>query len=211
MAGFFILAVLITLGALGVILLREPVHAALALVGTLLALAVTYVTLDAHFLAAIQVIVYTGAIMVLFLFVIMLLNVRETPAPARFPWLRPAAYLVGLGLAATVILTALLEPQQLPSLQVIGAALNGGAPAQIGEIIFTDYVLAFQLVGILLLTGIIGAVSLVQRIPAAGTPADSVPAETPQSERQRAGRAPAGGTPTENALAEPAPASGAED
>ncbi len=145
MLGFFILAVLVTVGALGVILLREPVHAALALVG----------------------------IMVLFLFVIMLLNVKETPAPTRFPWLRPTAYVVGLGLAATVILTALMEPQQLPSLQVIGAALNGGAPAEIGEIIFTDYVLAFQLVGILLLTGIIGAVSLVQRIPVPASGADA--------------------------------------
>jgi NADH-quinone oxidoreductase subunit J len=166
MVTFVILALLVTLGALGVILLREPDHAALSLVGTLLALAVTYITLDAHFLAAIQVIVYTGAIMVLFLFVIMLLNVEEGPGPVRLPWLRPAAYVTGLGVAAVVGVTAFLEPQQLPSLQVVATALNGGAPASIGEIMFTDYVLAFQLVGILLLTGIIGAVSLVQRLPA---------------------------------------------
>jgi NADH-quinone oxidoreductase subunit J len=166
MVTFIILAVLITAGALGVILLREPVHAALALVGTLLALAVTYITLDAHFLAAIQVIVYTGAIMVLFRFLIMRLNVEEAPVPVRYPWLRPVAYTVGFGMAAVTAVTAFLEPRQLPSLQAIGSALGGGAPASMGEIIFTDYVLAFQLVGILLLTGIIGAVSLVQRIPA---------------------------------------------
>jgi len=74
MVGFIILALLATLGAIGVVTFRQPVHAALSLVGTLLTLAVTYITLEAHFLGAIQVIVYAGAIMVLFLFVIMLLT-----------------------------------------------------------------------------------------------------------------------------------------
>ncbi len=168
MVAFVILAILTLAGALGVVLLREPVHAALSLVGTLLSIAVIYVTLDAHFLAAIQVIVYTGAIVVLFLFVVMLLNVRSEAAIVRFRWLPPTVIGVVVVAAGVITATALIDPQQLPAPEVITSALGGGGPAQIGESLFTDYVLAFQLVGIMLLTGIIGAVSLVQRKPAAG-------------------------------------------
>ncbi len=163
MVAFFILAVLAVAGAVGMLLFREPVYVALSLVAVLLTLAVTYVTLDAHFLAAVQVIVYTGAIMVLFLFVIMLLNVRESPVARRFRWLPGAVFGVSAVTLVVIGFTALYEPQQLPSPQLVAEALGGGAPARIGETMFTEYVLAFQLVGVLLLTGIIGAVSLVQR------------------------------------------------
>ncbi len=163
MIGFIILAVILVASALGVLLFREPVHVALSLVATFLALAVTYLTLDAHFLAAIQVIVYTGAIMVLFLFVIMLLNVQTGAPTRRFRLLPAAVFGVTLLMLAVIGVTALLEPQQLPDAATVEASLGGGSPAMIGEILFTDYVLAFQLVGVLLLTGIIGAVSLVQR------------------------------------------------
>lgn len=163
MIGFLILAAIMVAGALGVLLLKEPVHVALSLVATFLALAVTYLTLDAHFLAAIQVIVYTGAIMVLFLFVIMLLNVRDGVPARRFRLLPLGVFLTSLLMLGVVGVTLLLEPQQLPAAETVADALQGGSPAMIGEILFTDYVLAFQLVGVLLLTGIIGAVSLVQR------------------------------------------------
>ena len=164
MLAFALLALVALIGAVGVITLRQPVHAALSLVGTLLTLAVLYVTLQAHFLAAIQVIVYAGAIMVLFLFVIMLLNVQGEPAAeARLGWLRPAAYLAALVAAAGIALVAFTDPRQLPPAETIAAALRGGGADAVGEALFTDFVLAFQLVGVLLLTGIIGAVSLVQR------------------------------------------------
>ncbi|MEX2536924.1 MAG: NADH-quinone oxidoreductase subunit J [Trueperaceae bacterium] len=163
MIGFIVLAVVMLAGAIGVITLREPVHAALALVGTLLTLAVTYITLQAHFLAAIQVIVYAGAIMVLFLFVIMLLNVGGEQERVRFPGLRPAAYFVGLLAAAGIAATAFLDPRRLPSAELIEAALGGGGAERVGEALFSEFLLAFHLVGILLLTGIIGAVALVQR------------------------------------------------
>lgn len=164
MLTFFILATVMIVGAFGVILFRQPVHAALSLVGTLLTLAVTYVTLQAHFLAAIQVIVYAGAIMVLFLFVIMLLNVQEeAPTPPRLRWLRPAAYFTGVVAAAAILITATADPRPLPDAVVVAAALEGGGAGPIGEVLFSEFVLAFQLVGVLLLTGIVGAVSLVQR------------------------------------------------
>lgn len=164
MLTFSLLALVMTVGAVGVITLRQPVHAALSLVGTLLTLAVTYVTLQAHFLAAIQVIVYAGAIMVLFLFVIMLLNVQgDTPTPRTFRWLKPAAYFTGAFAAAGIISTIVTEPRPLPELITITAALRGGGAGPIGEALFIEFMLAFQLVGVLLLTGIIGAVALVQR------------------------------------------------
>jgi NADH-quinone oxidoreductase subunit J len=162
MLTFLILAAVMIVGALGVILLKQPVHAALSLVGTLLTLAVVYVTLEAHFLAAIQVIVYAGAIMVLFLFVIMLLNVQGDNKLA-FRWMRPAAYGVGLLAMLGLLLSIFRNPSQLPDLSVVQNALQGGGAAAVAEVLFSEFVLAFQLVGVLLLTGIIGAVSLVQR------------------------------------------------
>jgi NADH-quinone oxidoreductase subunit J len=161
--AFFLLATVMIIGALGVITLKQPVHAALSLVATLLTLAVTYVTLQAHFLAAIQVIVYAGAIMVLFLFVIMLLNVQGDKPSLVFNWIQPAAYGAALTAAFAIVVTALRNPSQMPDMTIVTRALRGGGAAQIGEALFSEFVLAFQLVGVLLLTGIIGAVSLVQR------------------------------------------------
>ena len=182
MLTFILLSIVMIVGALGVITLRQPVHAALSLVGTLLTLAVTYVTLQAHFLAAVQVIVYAGAIMVLFLFVIMLLNIQGGPREKSLGWLRPAAYIVGLVAAASIVITAFSNPRQLPDATLMTAALGGGGPGPLGEVLFSQFVLAFQLVGVLLLTGIVGAVSLVQRkaetaqpVPARATVATGAP------------------------------------
>ncbi|MFO7545450.1 MAG: NADH-quinone oxidoreductase subunit J [Trueperaceae bacterium] len=182
MIAFVILAAVMVIGAVGVVTLRQPVHAALSLVGTLMALAVTYVTLEAHFLAAIQVIVYAGAIMVLFLFVIMLLNVQGNLPSTRFRWMKPMAYgaaaLVAVGAAVTVIATRVpLAPEA-----TITGVLQGGNAGSIGEMLFSDYLLAFHLVGVLLLTGIVAAVSLVQRAAPETRPQVAVGA--------RAGRAP---------------------
>jgi NADH-quinone oxidoreductase subunit J len=163
MLTFLILSAIMIVGALGVITLKQPVHAALSLVGTLLTLAITYVTLQAHFLATVQVIVYAGAIMVLFLFVIMLLNIQDEDQKLKYDWMRPAGYAVGLLAAIGLVISVFRNPNQMPDLQTVQAALQCGGAAQIGEALFSEFVLAFQLVGVLLLTGIIGAVSLVQR------------------------------------------------
>ena len=162
MVTFAILASVAVIGALGVVLLRQPIHAALSLVGTLLTLAVLFVTLQAHFLAAIQVIVYGGAIMVLFLFVIMLLNIEHERKEVQ-PWLRWAAYGVGLAAAVGLIVGAMLDPRQMPDPAVVRETLQGGHPRLIAEVLYGEFMLAFQLVGVLLLTGMVGAVALVQR------------------------------------------------
>ncbi len=158
------------LGGVGVVTFRQPVHAALSLVVTLLALAVTYVTLQAHFLAAIQVIVYAGAIMVLFLFVIMLLNVQGQEPTPHLRWMRPAGVRRGAGGGGGHRHHRLRRPPPAAGADQV-AALQGGSAEQVGTLLFSHYVLAFQLVGVLLLTGIVGAVSLAQR----GNPA--APAE----------------------------------
>lgn len=183
MIGFVVLAVVLVAGGVGVVTLRQPVHAALALVGTIVALAVTYVTLQAHFLAAIQVIVYAGAIMVLFLFVIMLLNVSNPFQKSTMPWLKPAAWLSGVLLAVSIAAVALLMNRPLPASTEIANALRGGGADAIGEVLFSDYLLAFHLVGVLLLTGVIGAVSLVQR---------AAPETRPLSQRLGGSRDPEG-------------------
>ncbi len=182
MVGFIILAILATLGAIGVVTFRQPVHAALSLVGTLLTLAVTYVTLEAHFLGAIQVIVYAGAIMVLFLFVIMLLNVGGGPKVDRFRALRPLAILVGGLGAAGIALVAFLDARPLPGRDVIDSALAGGGAGRVGDALFSDFLFAFHLVGVLLLTGIIGAVGLVQRRPQEAQQVVSEPTVEPHEE-----------------------------
>lgn len=166
--------------AFGVVVItaRQPIHAALALVGTLLAVAVAYVTLDAHFLAAIQVIVYAGAVMVLFLFVIMLLNVERQPPTVRWQWLRPTAYGVGLLSLVAVAVVTLSNRRTGPTEDQIAAVLQGGSAERVGAVMFSDYLLAFHLVAVLLLTGIIGAVSLVQRTPSSGAEAASATVPT---------------------------------
>lgn len=163
MVGFLLLAAVLIAGGVGVVTLRQPVHAALALVGTLLGLAVTYVTLQAHFLAAVQVIVYAGAIMVLFLFVIMLLNVSGERVTSGLKWLKPAAWASGAVTVAALVAVFVMQRSPLPERSMIDGALAGGGAERIGDLLFTDYLLAFQLVGVLLLTGVIAAVSLVQR------------------------------------------------
>jgi NADH-quinone oxidoreductase subunit J len=162
---FAVLAVLLILGALGTVSLANAVHASLSLVGTLLTLALLYVTLNAHFLASVQVIVYAGAIMVLFLFVIMLLDAAHpVTAPDPMPWLRYAAMAGSLALAAALTVLAFTFRAPRP-LAVADAALQGGAPGPIGEVLFTRFLLPFEAVSILLLVAVVGAVALVRRDP----------------------------------------------
>ncbi|MFO8149451.1 MAG: NADH-quinone oxidoreductase subunit J [Trueperaceae bacterium] len=163
MATFVVLAVVMVVGALGVVLLKQPVHAALSLVGTLLTLAVTYVTLEAHFLAAVQVIVYAGAIMVLFLFVLMLLNVQDTGPRRSLPGLRWAAYAAAVVTATAIAAVAFWDGRPAPDPAVVSLHLQGGSAGGIGDALFGELLLAFHLVGVLLLTGVVGAVALVQR------------------------------------------------
>ena len=162
---FVIAAAICVLGALGVVLARNPVHSALMLVMTLFGVAVLFVEEDAQFLAAVQVIVYAGAIVVLFLFVIMLLGVDQKEAIQRdpLPAQRPVAICVGiLGLVEVLLLARGRWPSGARSVSgAIGSP--GDNVGLIGRSIFTTYLLAFEVTSALLVVAVVGAVVLARR------------------------------------------------
>jgi NADH-quinone oxidoreductase subunit J len=162
---FAVAAVICLVGAIGVVVARNPVHSALMLVMTLFGVAVLFVEEDAQFLAAVQVIVYAGAIVVLFLFVIMLLGVDRSEVIARepLPGQRPVAICLGiLGLAEVLLLARDKWPTGASS---VSNAL--GSPAGnvqlVGQSIFTTYLLAFEVTAALLVVAVVGAVVLARR------------------------------------------------
>ncbi len=152
-------------GAVGVVASRNPVHAALSLVGTLFGIAVLFVAQEANFLAAVQVIVYAGAIVVLFLFVIMLLGVDEADDLRVEPLgggQRVVAAVVALGVFALVIAT--LASTSFEATGVVNELAEGVPDInQLGETLFTRYLYAFELTSVLLVIAIVGAVALVRR------------------------------------------------
>ena len=163
MLVFIVLSVVMLIGAVGVVTLRQPVHAALSLVGTLLTLAIAYVQLHAHFLAAIQVIVYAGAIMVLFLFVIMLLNLSALPELEDIEWSSIGGFVVGIVLLSQLLYVVALQFELGVDPVAAETAAEVGSAATLGEILFTRYALHLQVAGILLLAATVGAVLLAQR------------------------------------------------
>jgi NADH-quinone oxidoreductase subunit J len=167
----FVVAALATLvGALGVVLSRNPVHAALMLVLTLFAVAVLFVAQEAHFLAAVQVIVYAGAIVVLFLFVIMLLGVDQSEDLRTEPLVaqRPVA-LVTAGLVLLEVLLLARTDWATGAPSVAGAASGPGSTVEkLANSLFTRYVLAFEVTSILLVIAVVGAVVLARRTPSSG-------------------------------------------
>ena len=152
------------LGALGVVLSDNPVHAALSLVGTLFGIAVLFVAQEANFLAAVQVIVYAGAIVVLILFVLMLLGVDEVEDLAVEPLVgqRVAAGVVSLGILALVV--GAMASTGYDVTGVVGE-IDTGVPDinRLGESLFTDYIFAFEITAVLLVIAVVGAILLARR------------------------------------------------
>ena len=160
-ALFLVLAVLTVVAALGVVLHPNPVKSALFLVVTLFLLAVVFVLLEAHMIAALQIIVYAGAIMVLFLFVIMLLNLQiDDPERGRRRLvLRGLAWAGGILLAVELAILTRRAP-----LGDVGTAPAGyGGAEAVAKSLFTDFLPPFELTSILLLVAVVGAVVLAQK------------------------------------------------
>jgi NADH-quinone oxidoreductase subunit J len=159
---FWIFSALMLLFALGAVLLRNPVSCAMSLVMTFVALAAVFVTLDAFFIAVVQVLVYAGAVMVLFLFIIMLLDLREEKSRR----VRLSAW-VGGGLVVGGFVAALSQVvSSLPALDVPKPAISDPAVsdvAAIGFALFKNFNLPFQIVGILLLVATVGVVLLSRK------------------------------------------------
>jgi NADH-quinone oxidoreductase subunit J len=152
--AYLVVAALTIGAALMVVVHRNPVYSALCLVTTLFMLAMLFIGLDAHLVAALQIIVYAGAIVVLFLFVIMLLNLQVEPRSTGGPFAVAAAALGGLALAGGVLATLRrVPPSAVPT---VDAGFGGTAP--LGERLFTAFLLPFELTSILLLVAIVGAV-----------------------------------------------------
>jgi NADH-quinone oxidoreductase subunit J len=157
---FLVLAALTVLSALMVVLHPSPVYSAIGLVGTLGLIAVLFLGLDAHAVGFLQIIVYAGAIVVLFLFVIMLLNLQDDPHAMSAP------VLVGVGTVGGVVLAGVLAagvahaPIPTPTIQE-----GYGSTVTLAERLFTAYLLPFELTSILLLVAIVGAVVIGKRTP----------------------------------------------
>ena len=163
---FGVAAIVILVGAVGVVASRNPVHAALMLVMTLFGVAVEFVNQQADFLAAVQVIVYAGAIVILFLFVIMLLGVdrEENIAAEPLKGQRPAA--LALGAVVLVELVTLARVDQWSTGAHSGAGQVTGAGdnvTKLGQSVFTRYLLPFEITSVLLVIAVVGAVVLARR------------------------------------------------
>lgn len=168
---FLILAVIAVAAAVGMLTSTNAVHAALFLVINFICVALFYLLLNAPFLAMVQITVYAGAIMVLFLFVIMLLGAERVPLTSRLRWQTPMAVLLVLALIAVTafilfspqIGASLVDPRPLGEEAVMSEGF--GSPASVGEVLFSKYILPFELVGVLLLVAMIGAVVLTRDDP----------------------------------------------
>lgn len=156
---FYLFSLLAIASALLFVTRKNPVPAALWLVNVMFALAGLYVMLDAPFVGAIQVLVYAGAIMVVFVFVVMLLNLgRDGITDLRGLPSRLGAGLVGLALLANLLV---VQRQKLPALVSAPASENVVEP--VASSLFTDYLVAFELTSLVLLVAVVGAVLLAKR------------------------------------------------
>ncbi len=160
---FFLLAIVAVTAALCMIISRSPVTSALWLVLNLFCVAGLYLTLNAQFIGVIQVLVYAGAIMVLFLFVIMLLNLSALPRLQAFDWKRGVAFVLGMAFLALMVYIVARGLDVLPVPLTPEQTVVTGSARFIGLELFTRYALPFEIIGVLLLAATIGAVMLAKK------------------------------------------------
>jgi len=162
---FWVCATLAVLGALGMLLSKKPVHSALFVAFTMINLAILYVSLQAPFLGMIQIIVYTGAVMMLFVFVMMIVGVDASDSLVEtIKGQRLAAIILVVSFAALLIGAIIngLQGAAAPSLDVANT-VDGGNVQGIARLIFTDYIIAFEVVSAVLIVAAMGAMMLTHR------------------------------------------------
>ncbi len=159
---FYLFGLIAIASAIAFVTRKSPVAAALWLVNTMFCLAALFLMMEAQFVAVIQVLVYAGAIMVVFLFVVMLLNLGHASdvADIRSNGTRLTAAFVGLAMLAELLV---LGRQKLPPMRALPPDLHANIVTPIAEPLFRDYLLAFEMTSVLLLAAIIGAVVLAKR------------------------------------------------
>lgn len=155
---FILLAVVSLVASLGMLISRNPVTSALWLILTLFCVAGLYLTLNAQFIAVIQILVYAGAIMVLFLFVIMLLNLAALPRLGAVDWKKAVGFVLGTAILAQLI-SVIVTSAESPAVELS----QTGTAVEIAKELFIRYALAFEVIGVLLLVATVGAVMLAQR------------------------------------------------
>ncbi|NNF58725.1 MAG: NADH-quinone oxidoreductase subunit J [Rhodothermaceae bacterium] len=160
---FFVFAVLSVVGALGMLISRSPVAAALWMVQTMLAIACLYLSLNAAFIGVVQVLVYAGAIMVLFLFVIMLLNLEQMPKLADFDWRKAVAFVLGVAVLAQLLAVVATRFAPSPTPMTDEQIQEATEVSDIGVTLLTDHAFSLEIVGVLLLAATIGAVVLAKK------------------------------------------------
>jgi NADH-quinone oxidoreductase subunit J len=160
---YIFLGALAIVSALGVILQRNPVHSLLALISTLMAIAILFIGENAVVVGFLQIIVYAGAIMVLFLFVIWLLNLQVETGPTGHLALKFFGWI-----ASALLLTELFLIFAPPHLRVkfVHEPVGYGSIGSLAAKLFTDYLVAFEVTSVLLLAAVVGSVALARRLPA---------------------------------------------
>ncbi len=177
-AVFAVGAVLILAGAIGVVMLRNPVHCALMLVVTLFGVAVEFIDQSADFLAAVQIIVYAGAVVILFLFVIMFLGVdrKERIAKEPFRGQKPLAAILGVITVVELLVVSRVGNWSSGQHSVSGSLVGNGENIQnLGQSIYTRYLLPFEMTSALLVIAVVATVVLArhqQRVPSELTKAE---------------------------------------
>ncbi len=158
---FFFLALVAIAAALGMLLSRNAIYAAIFLVLNFAAVAVFFLTLGGTFIAVTQIAVYAGAIMVLFLFVIMLLGAEKLGDGGALGWQKPLAIILGLIL---IVETGYVLFSQVGVIEITAALPDGfGSPYEIGKLLFSNYLLPFEITSIILLVAMIGAIILTRQ------------------------------------------------
>jgi NADH-quinone oxidoreductase subunit J len=160
---FCVLAVLAVGSVLGMILSRNQAYNALYLVLSFSSLGGLFGLLGAPFMAVVQIIIYAGAIMVIFIFVIMMIRLKEGIPPEKKKWTLAAAVVIGLVLLAEIVFAV----KGSPAVPMAGQEMPGTSPAEIGRLLFTKYLYPFEITSILIIAALVGAVVLIKKRDAA--------------------------------------------
>ncbi|MCL2310173.1 MAG: NADH-quinone oxidoreductase subunit J [Proteobacteria bacterium] len=158
---FYVLAVILLASAVRVVIMQDPVHAALALAQTFFTMAAIWITLGAEFLGLALVVIYVGAVMVLFLFVLMMIDVRDPRWPPR--WQRHLIPTVVVGVVMLLEIALLIINGSKANIALPEHAVSMENTRELGKVLFSQYLYSLELVGVLLLVGMIAAIVLTHR------------------------------------------------
>ena len=162
---FYVFASILVLTSLGVILFKNPVYSAISLILSFITSAALWLLLQAEFLAIVLILVYVGAVMVLFLFVVMMLNIDDVMRTSKFNKMAPFALFIGLIVVAELVTLIWFRSDQFSMVPIAVGVLDSGVSntTLLGTTLFTDYLYLFEIAGFILLLAIIVSISLTMR------------------------------------------------